>query len=74
MHHPHPLIRLAGLMDRELIEHHFSGHFKSGRGMHEHLVHRVCGNFARPTAELSAIRFPCGSVQHGAVHDSEAIC
>ena len=28
----HPLIRLAGLMDWELIEHHFAGHFTSGRG------------------------------------------
>ncbi len=28
----HPLIRLAGLMDGELIEHHFAGHFTSGRG------------------------------------------
>ena len=27
-----PLIRLAGLMDWELIEHHFAGHFISGRG------------------------------------------
>ena len=28
----HPLIRLAGLMDWELIEHHFARHFTSGRG------------------------------------------
>lgn len=28
----HPLIRLAGLMDLELIEHHFAGLFTSGRG------------------------------------------
>ena len=28
----HPLIRLSGLMDWELIEHHFAGHFTSGRG------------------------------------------
>jgi IS5 family transposase len=28
----HPLIRLAGLMDWKLIEHHFTGHFTSGRG------------------------------------------
>ncbi len=28
----HPLVRLAGLMDWELIEHHFAGHFTSGRG------------------------------------------
>lgn len=28
----HPLIRLAGLMDWALIEHHFVGHFTSGRG------------------------------------------
>ncbi|PRH15837.1 IS5 family transposase, partial [Burkholderia multivorans] len=28
----HPLIRLAGLMNWELIEHHFAGHFTSGRG------------------------------------------
>ena len=28
----HPLIRLAGLMDWALIEHHFAGHFTSGRG------------------------------------------
>lgn len=28
----HPLIRLAGLIDWELIEHHFAGHFTSGRG------------------------------------------
>jgi IS5 family transposase len=24
----HPLIRLTGLMDWELIEHHFAGHFR----------------------------------------------
>ena len=28
----HPLIRLSGLMDWELIEHQFAGHFTSGRG------------------------------------------
>lgn len=28
----HPLIRLAGLMDWALIEHHFADHFTSGRG------------------------------------------
>lgn len=28
----HTLIRLGGLMDWELIKHHFAGHFKSGRG------------------------------------------
>lgn len=28
----HPLIRLTGLMDWALIEHHFTGHFTSGRG------------------------------------------
>ena len=28
----HPLIRLTGLMDWELIEQHFAGHFTSGRG------------------------------------------
>ena len=29
----HPLIRLAGLMDWELIEHHFAGHFSSGESV-----------------------------------------
>jgi len=29
----YPLIRLVGLMDLELIEHHFARHFTSGRGL-----------------------------------------